>query len=188
MDQPLFLDFEASCLPCDGRSFPIEVALADGHGYVRSWLIRPAPQWADWRWTEEAERLHGISRARIAREGEEAATVMAALNALCAGRAVYADHDFDRRWLATLAEAAGVPAAFRLHHISEWIDPRQPSDSALLSALAVADRKIAHRHRAAWDAQWLAALALALDAPQVSDIPVEIDTPRRQAAWTSRAR
>nr|MEC6700676.1 hypothetical protein [Sphingobium sp. SJ10-10] len=35
------IDFEVSCLPHHGRSFPIEVGIADSQG-SRAWLIRPA--------------------------------------------------------------------------------------------------------------------------------------------------
>ena len=63
------LDFEASCLPRHGRSYPIEIGIADEHGLIRSWLIRPPDAWAGWGWTQEAERLHGISKEQLARDG-----------------------------------------------------------------------------------------------------------------------
>ena len=53
------IDFEASCLPRHGRSFPIEVGIAGG-GIARSWIIRPHAAWAGWDWTAEAEALHGL--------------------------------------------------------------------------------------------------------------------------------
>jgi hypothetical protein len=165
MKPPLFLDFEASCLPRDGRSFPIEVGLADGRGWARSWLIQPAPAWADWTWTSEAEALHGISRDMLSHSGMLPHDVLVALNHWAAGRDVYADHDLDRRWLATLADAAGIAPSFRLRHISEWIDAHGPSDLALLAAKAHADASAPTRHRAGWDAQWLATLALELEVP-----------------------
>ena len=50
----LAVDFEASCLPRHGRSYPIEVGIANENGTARSWLIRPAVLWEGWTWTEEA--------------------------------------------------------------------------------------------------------------------------------------
>ena len=104
----LTIDFEASCLPRHGRSFPIEVGVAGG-GLSRSWLIRPAACWAGWDWTQEAEALHGISRARIERDGLPAAQVLAELVATVAGRRVIADSPLDQYWLDRLA-AAAIPS------------------------------------------------------------------------------
>ena len=42
------LDFEASCLPRHGRSYPIEIGIADEHGLIRSksdhLLVQPCLQ------------------------------------------------------------------------------------------------------------------------------------------------
>ena len=57
--QVAIIDFEASCLPEAGESYPIEVALAKVDGSTRSWLIRPSPEWQFWDWSSEAEHLHG---------------------------------------------------------------------------------------------------------------------------------
>lgn len=116
------IDFEASCLPRDGRSFPIEVAISGIEG-TRSWLIRPAPQWHDWCWTEDAGRLHGIPRPIIEHEGRAPATVLTELGAAIAGRRVFADSSLDADWLATLAAAAGRAASFRIEHASLFVDP-----------------------------------------------------------------
>jgi hypothetical protein len=156
---PLFIDFEASCLPRDGRSFPIEVGLANGTGWSRSWLIRPESGWADWGWTAEAEGLHGLTRETLLRDGQPVAVVMAELNAVAGGHRVYADHDLDRRWLATLAEAAAIVPAFNIAHVAEWLDLHRPEPWQVEQAVAIADRSVAQRHRAEPDARWLAALA-----------------------------
>ncbi|GFE75937.1 hypothetical protein NTCA1_35860 [Novosphingobium sp. TCA1] len=44
-NEPILIDFEASCLPEYGLSFPIEVAAARIDGQSRAWLIRPLPVW-----------------------------------------------------------------------------------------------------------------------------------------------
>jgi hypothetical protein len=160
MPDSLFIDFEASCLPRDGRSFPIEVGLADGAGWSCAWLIRPVPAWADWTWADEAEALHGIDRATLERDGRSAIDVLTELNAIARGRDVIADHDFDRLWLATLADAAGRQPAFGIRHIAELVDCTGPDDTR--RAVAVANTKFPIRHRARFDALWLATFAASL--------------------------
>lgn len=165
----LAIDFEASCLPRHGRSYPIEVGVADGAGWSRSWLIRPDSRWDGWTWTAEAEALHGIDRGRLIREGRPARDVMIALNAAASAHRVLADHDLDRQWLATLADAAGIPAEFRIGHVGELLDEWRPAPSTLEHAVAVADALVPVRHRAAPDALWLATMAKAI-APQATDV------------------
>ena len=152
----LTIDFEASCLPVDGRSFPVEVGVASLGGWSQSWLIRPADGWADWTWTGSAEATHGISRDRLAREGQAVADVMRGLNAVTAGARVIADHDLDTVWLATLAAAAGIQPTFRIGHIAELIDIWTPDPAKIRRAVEAADRANPIRHRAAADARWLA--------------------------------
>src|SRR3546814_5436437 len=65
----LTIDFEASCLPRHGLSYPIEVGIAR-EGKARSWLIRPHDDWAGWHWSAEAEALHGLDRDRVERSEE----------------------------------------------------------------------------------------------------------------------
>jgi hypothetical protein len=161
----LAIDFEASCLPRHGRSFPIEVGIADASGWSRSWLIRPAPEWAGWTWTDEAEALHGITRAELALHGLPADAVMRELNAAIGSRDICADHDLDAQWLALLEAAAGVPASFRLRQASELFGRIRPDSAAIQQALLDADRSVSRRHRAGPDSLWLATLAHALHVP-----------------------
>ena len=155
----LTIDFEASCLPRDGRSFPIEVAVADLDGNCRSWLIAPARAWDGWTWTEEAEALHGLKRDRLVHEGQRPDEVMRELNAVIAGRRVIADHYLDQGWLATLAEASGIAPTFSVGHVAELLDLYCPSAATLERVTAKADLLVSHRHRAAADARWLAIVA-----------------------------
>jgi hypothetical protein len=161
------IDFEASCLPRHGRSFPIEVGIA-GPGFVRSWLIRRHPDWADWDWTERAERLHGITRATIEREGLPAGQVLAELADAVAGRRVVADSHIDQYWLDTLASAAGRPAPFSIDHVTGLLEEWGAEESAIASAVVQADMICPARHRAAADAQWLQALVQGF-TPAIAD-------------------
>lgn len=151
------IDFEASCLPRHGRSFPIEVGIADGD-VSRSWLIRPHDSWAGWDWTPEGEALHGLSRDRIEREGLPVTVVLAELVAATQGRRVIADSLIDQYWLDTLAAAAGAPTPFTIQHVVTLFDEQGADEARVGAAVAFADGQGATRHRAAGDALWLSAL------------------------------
>lgn len=156
MDKVAIIDFEASCLPEDSASFPVEVALAKVGGTVRTWLIRPSPRWRYWDWCEQAERLHGISRAMLEREGTDARQVLAELAAEARGFQVYADSDLDAYWLETLAEACGQPAPFPIRFIGELFQHMRMNSSTVTRAEAKARRRMPAEHVACKDARRLA--------------------------------
>jgi hypothetical protein len=151
------IDFEASCLPRHGRSFPIEVGIAGG-GIARSWLIRPHDSWSDWDWTAEAEALHGLTRARIMAEGLPADQVLREIENAVWGRRLVADSPIDQYWLDTLAQAAGADTNLRIEHVATLFDELGVTECAIHAATAHADALGAIRHRAAGDALWLAAV------------------------------
>jgi len=97
------IDFEASCLPDAGMSFPIEVALAEVDGPSRVWLIKPHPRWRYWDWTEEAERLHGLSLDTIERDGMPVEDVLEELARAAEGCSVFADSELDAFLQETIA-------------------------------------------------------------------------------------
>jgi hypothetical protein len=152
----LTVDFEASCLPRHGRSFPIEVGIADASGRTWSWLIKPEPEWLKWDWTREAELLHGISLRCLVEEGHSSSEVMRQLNAVAGGQRVIADHYLDAQWLQTLSAGAGLPPDFRIEHVSGVIEGLQPPSSAVERAIAASNALVPRRHRAGPDALWLA--------------------------------
>lgn len=159
---PITIDFEASCLPRDGRSFPIEVGISDGAGNERAWLIRPHADWAEWTWTREAEHLHGISREELEREGLPVETVLNELNAAIGKAQVIADNWLDAVWLETLCHAARAPAGFAIVHIADILDDLAPTDAQIHRADEAVAAMGFRRHRASEDARhlalWLAAL------------------------------
>lgn len=158
------IDFEASCLPRHGRSYPIEVGVADGGGRMRAWLIRPHPAWDGWDWTQEAEQLHGISRARILQCGLPAARVMDELADVLKGCRVVADSHIDHYWLETLAAAAGAPWPGRIEHVENIIAELGSGPDEIRAALALLEARGFRRHRAGDDAAWLYAFIAALEA------------------------
>ena len=170
------VDFEASCLPQYGQSFPIEVGIASSAGWSRSWLIRPHARWASWQWAVEAEALHGITRERLEREGIDAAQVAAMLREAVGDDLLIADSYFDDDWCRTLFEAAGERDYPPVHCLADLRAFHDVSAERLTRAMAEADFQRARRHRAEDDARWLARLLseLDLDRPeQAMPVPVE---------------
>lgn len=170
------IDFEASCLPRHGRSFPIEVGIA-GIGVSRSWLIRPHDDWEGWDWTERAQALHGLSRERIAQEGMDAARVLAELSVAVGGHRLVADSLIDQYWLDTLVAAAGQEKMLTIDHVSMVMEELRANEARIAQALDYADRQVSVRHRAAADARWLAVVIADLGG----DIVV-FDRPSEMAA------
>lgn len=163
MKRMAIIDFEASCLPEDHFSYPIEVALAKVDGPSRTWLIRPAPRWRHWDWCEDAEALHGISQERLERDGLPPAQVLAELAAEAAGYDIYADADLDAYWLETLAHAAGKAPPFPIRYLGELFQQRGFNRQDVLSALDSARQQMPIEHIARADARRLALALRQLD-------------------------
>lgn len=148
------IDFEASCLPRHGRSFPIEVGISDGR-CVRSWLILPHADWTGWDWTPEAAAIHGITRDQLAAEGLPARRVLSELLAAVDGRRLVADSPLDQYWLDTLAAAAGYGPVPVIDKAATLLDRWNVTADQVVGARQRADRRMPRRHRAACDAEWL---------------------------------
>lgn len=156
MDSVAIIDFEASCLPNHGLSFPIEVAVAKVGGGSRSWLIRPAARWFYWDWSQEAEALHGISRELLKQKGLPAQQVLREVAAEVAGYHVYADSDLDSYWLETLAEACDAPLPFPILYLGELFQQMRTSSAAIEAAEGKAAARLPQEHVARNDARRLA--------------------------------
>ena len=153
------IDFEGSCFPSDGRSFPVEVAACRvGSGETREWLIRPHPSWAEWTWTTSAEAVHGISRELLDREGRPADQVLAELCAFVEGLKVVSDSEADQHWLGVLAEAGCGVATFRIEssaHLLKLlgVEGQTQDDARWREADRLARDRIPGDHRAGPDAR-----------------------------------
>ena len=102
----VFLDFEASSLSDD--SFPVEVAWFFEDGRSRAHLLRPVAGWTDW--SAEAERIHGLSRARLETEGASVEAVAREMVDTLTGHRLYASApSWDGKWLSVLLRGAGLP-------------------------------------------------------------------------------
>ncbi len=119
---PAFLDFEASSLDLIA-SYPIEVGICMPDGKLHSWLIQPHVLWLDW--SESAEKIHGISRDTLIRDGRPVSEVAAALNGLLNGQVFCDAWTFDSFWLHRLFKTANIRPQFQLESISMLLDSEQ---------------------------------------------------------------
>lgn len=160
LDRIATLDFEASCLPAYGKSFPIEVALCSlGGDLLFSAMIRPPEEWASWDWDPAAARLHGLELDRLRAEGLDARTVVEALNCAAEGRSIVSDSCLDGVWLNVLADAAHLPAGFEIGAVDGVLTEifgGAPEGGVVAAAAERAFRKFPSVHRAGPDAQRLA--------------------------------
>ncbi|PZU61015.1 MAG: hypothetical protein DI547_00790 [Sphingobium sp.] len=156
MDDVAIIDFEASCLPEQGESYPIEVALARVGGPAKSWLIRPAVRWRYWDWSKDAEAMHGISRDMLAARGLPPIQVLNELAREAAGCQVYADSDLDAFWLETLAEACGRQPPFPILYLGELFQQMHATPTAIVRAEDAARIRLPQQHVACKDARRLA--------------------------------
>ncbi|MCJ2182263.1 hypothetical protein MTR62_06050 [Novosphingobium sp. 1949] len=163
---PALIDFEASCLPEYGQSFPIEVAIARIDGRSRAWLIRPSPRWEYWDWSSEAEALHGISRELLALKGLPVEQVFAEMVAFTEDCDLYADADLDEYWFEVLCQAVGRNPPFPIRFLGEFIGKRGYTRPQVVAALEAAKGKLPKEHLAREDAKRLALMVrLLLDQP-----------------------
>ena len=153
---PAIIDFEASCLPEDAASYPIEVALTrlDGRSYSR--LIQPLPAWRYWDWSDEAEQLHGITQLTLQQHGTPAAAVIRELAEATKDCTVYADCDLDAYWLETLCAGVGAPLPFPIVYLGELLASMHVTRHVVVAALERAKREAPEEHIARHDANRLA--------------------------------
>lgn len=153
---PALIDFEASCLPEYGQSYPIEVAVARIDGESRAWLIRPLPAWEHWDWSDEAEALHGITRAMLECDGLPAAQVLAEMAEFVGDCAVYSDAELDEYWLEVLCHGLRAALPFPIRYLGEWMVERGVTRPQVVAALEEAKARLPKEHLAREDAKRLA--------------------------------
>lgn len=180
------IDFEANCLPKHGRSYPIEVGIADGRS-VRSWLIRPQSEWRAWKWTDEALALHGIRPERLDREGLPAEQIHAELLTAIGYRGLVADSSLDNYWWRMLTTAAGADpeSPTPIQHVATLLDQCGADSEEIMTAQRRADSLCPIRHRAGEDARWLWTLLDQLAHPVIADATARADLYARSSPWRS---
>lgn len=150
------IDFEASCLPEHGQSYPIEVAVARIDGENRAWLIRPLRAWEHWDWSQEAEALHGISRAMLDCDGLPASQVLAEIIEFVGDCAVYSDAELDEYWLEVLCQGLAAALPFPIRYLGEWMVEHGFTRPQVVVALEEAKARLPKEHLAREDAKRLA--------------------------------
>jgi hypothetical protein len=113
-----FVDLEASSL--GSASYPTEIGWAivqeDGSVESGACLIRPPAKWTIYRnaWNPASERLTGITREMLDRDGVPPSEAMRRFLHAIGDRDLFSDEpDFDAHWLGMLAEVAGTSIAGR---------------------------------------------------------------------------
>ena len=139
MNAPIFLDFEATGL--HKLSYPIQVAWGSTLDNVESWYIQPAKGWTFW--SRDAEAMHGISRELLAEVGRPVREVAERMNAVLAGKVVYADGlPWDNFWLDELFYAALIKREFDIRDAWELFRQHVPVRPTLtrMSSTVVSER------------------------------------------------
>ena len=149
IDRPAVIDLEASGF--GSRSYPVEVgfALADGERFCT--LISPPEEWT--HWTEEAERVHGLTREILFTHGIPVREVARALNDRLAGLTLYSDGwVVDQPWLTTLFAAAGMAQMFTVSPLELILSEPQMAIWSETRDQVISDLDLS-RHRASSDAE-----------------------------------
>ena len=110
-------------------------------------LVKPAESWSDDAWDPDAEALHGLSRRKLERAGQDPAAVCKVMNNVLGDAAVFSDApDWDGFWLYRLFEAARVRQSFKLLNFADLFE-NIPVEQ-FRAAKTQAEKKAPHRHRA----------------------------------------
>lgn len=149
MQLPAVIDIEASGF--GAGSYPIEAGWVEADGKAHCYLIKPFEHWI--HWDEQAQSLHGITRALLNSKGKAPKEVCLKLNASLQGRVVYSDAwSHDMCWLGRLFEEAEVRQAFRMESILTLLNEEEKNHwSAMLDQVRKVETMT--RHRASADAR-----------------------------------
>lgn len=159
---PCFLDIEATGF--GPESYPIEVAWSDANGAINRCLIDPTPIPSWTAWDHSAERVHGIDRDRLVRNGWPPDFVAERIAGDLGGRTVYTDApDYDARWLGRLFAALGRPMPCTLEHVDELLIAHLRRDDQpvwqVMQRIAALKREVAAvsggKHSAGYDVGYL---------------------------------
>lgn len=146
--RPFIIDVEASGLGAD--SYPIEIGVALQPDQRYSCLITPAPSWL--HWDDGAERLHGISRAKLQASGAPVAQVAQTLNDRLEGLLLFSDGwVVDKPWIGRLFREARVSMAFHISPLELILTEPQMAIWQDEKRKVIADLNV-NRHRASVDA------------------------------------
>ncbi len=145
---PPIIDIEASGF--GGSSYPIEVGVALHDGRKFCSLIQPDHEWT--HWDDEAERVHGLSRELLRKNGRPVREVADQLSDMLAGMTLYSDGwVVDKPWLITLFYAAGRPMQFTISPLEMILSEQQMATWHETKNRIISQSELT-RHRASYDA------------------------------------
>ncbi|WP_226642205.1 hypothetical protein [Microbulbifer variabilis] len=153
MNSIAIIDIEASGLHFD--SYPIEIAVLKA-GEVRSWLIKPDSKWT--YWCAVAEKMHGITREQLVKEGLPVSIVAHELNRFMEGfeGVLYSDADrWDVDWVDTLYYSARQSRQFHIASIYDLLGGDARALFGNCKAELAASGRFTH-HRAESDVKMIA--------------------------------
>lgn len=146
--RPNILDFEASGFGV--YSYPIEVGVVLANDQKYCALIKPADEWRFW--DDQAEQVHGLSRALLYQHGKSIHEVAKELNTFLANSVVYSDGwVVDKPWLSRLYYDAGLQPSFHLSPLEMILKEEQMEIWSQTKCEVMADLAL-ERHRASADA------------------------------------
>lgn len=145
------LDIEASGL--HQSSFPIEIAWGGPNFLAKSFYIKPDKMWKTSSWSNDAQRLHGISLEVVLQQGRMPTEVVEMLRTDTAGKTILSDGvSFDQNWMNMICAAAGAESTLVLTDVYGWLGQKFKSQSQLIGNVLVKfnayEKRKGLRHRA----------------------------------------
>lgn len=110
----IVIDLEASALE---NGFPVSIGIVAGDGRMFYSVIKPHEQWSTgYRWSHQAEQIHGFSRDYLAQNGRDAAAVVANIRELFGDAEFTSDAPWhDASWFNDLIRVSGIAYTPQLH-------------------------------------------------------------------------
>ena len=160
----VFLDYEASGL--FSASHPIEAGGASWDGASSTFLIAPHASWGPQKWDYSAERVHGIPRILLEKEGISCEEACSRLANLTSGHVVLSDNpEAEWMWSEALFSAIGLPVPFKIASsddaIFEAVRQSGLDEGEAFFVIRAFIKKFPAIHRAGPDAERLRSMARA---------------------------
>ena len=150
LNNPNIIDIEASGF--GDQSYPIEVGLVLSNGVTFCTLVLPSGGWV--HWSDEAEKVHNISRETLKAHGKPVVEVACELNKILEGMTLYSDGwVVDKPWLTTLFYASGIEMKFSVSPLEMILSEAQMNVWQETKDKVIIEENI-QRHRASNDA-WI---------------------------------
>jgi hypothetical protein len=146
------IDFESSGL--HRSSYPIEVGVTNGDIEYQA-LIQPMSHWDFW--SDESQKVHGINRDELLRDGKKAFMVAQELNVLLMGQKVYCDSlAWDGFWARVLFSDNSITQHFEMLDVLDVPDLEDDRLDLFLSKReSLVGGNVYRAHRALDDARLL---------------------------------